>query len=260
MEAINELLEQENIDETFYSRPPRYNLAIFCVILYTAIEFLFPNNSVLAYFALACMASILGILNDFILKDNSYVEIKGYWTSIVDDKLKNFQHPIRLLFKKDLEEVFSYVESQYGKNFIKFYEGNLKIKKCDCGELLFKKNKTGKCINCIRKNSIRQKNKNNNNNGIIRNKIGIKICQSCSKKIKKPRVKQINCGQCWQEQQIKNSKIPYDLELLKNQVKELGYKQVGRIYNVSDNAIKKRITKLEANRLDEEPILKIGRS
>ena len=71
MEAINELLEQENIDETFYSRPPRYNLAIFCVILYTAIEFLFPNNSVLAYLALACMASILGILNDFILKDNN---------------------------------------------------------------------------------------------------------------------------------------------------------------------------------------------
>ena len=71
MEAINELLEQENIDETFYSRPPRYNLAIFCVILYTAIEFLFPNNSVLGYLALACMASILGILNDFILKDNN---------------------------------------------------------------------------------------------------------------------------------------------------------------------------------------------
>ncbi|TXH78324.1 MAG: NnrS family protein [Romboutsia sp.] len=71
MEAINELLEQENIDETFYSRPPRYNLAIFCVMLYTAIEFLFPNNSVLAYLALACMASILGILNDFILKDNN---------------------------------------------------------------------------------------------------------------------------------------------------------------------------------------------
>ena len=71
MEAINELLEQENIDETFYSRPPRYNLAIFCVILYTAIEFLFPNNSILGYLALACMASILGILNDFILKDNN---------------------------------------------------------------------------------------------------------------------------------------------------------------------------------------------
>ncbi len=69
MEAINELLEDENIDETFYARAPRYNLAIFCVLLYTIIEFLFPGNSILAYLALACFASILGILNDFILKD-----------------------------------------------------------------------------------------------------------------------------------------------------------------------------------------------
>ncbi|MBS9782287.1 MAG: NnrS family protein [Arcobacter sp.] len=69
MEAVNEFLEQEDIEETFYSRAFRYNLAIFCVILYTAVEFLFPQNSVLAYLAFACGAAILGILNDFILKD-----------------------------------------------------------------------------------------------------------------------------------------------------------------------------------------------
>jgi len=71
MEAINELLEYENIDEVFYSRAPRYNLAIFCVSLYTIIEFLYPNNSILAYIAFASAASILGIINDFILKDNN---------------------------------------------------------------------------------------------------------------------------------------------------------------------------------------------
>ena len=71
MESINELLETQNIDETFYSRAPRYNLAIFCLIIYTIIEFLFPNNSTLAYLALACFSSILNILNDFILKDNN---------------------------------------------------------------------------------------------------------------------------------------------------------------------------------------------
>ncbi|WP_258238408.1 NnrS family protein [Arcobacter sp. CECT 8983] len=71
MEAINELLESENIDETFYSRAPRYNLAIFCVLLYTLVEFFFPNNSILAYLALACFAAILNISNDFILKDNN---------------------------------------------------------------------------------------------------------------------------------------------------------------------------------------------
>ena len=71
MEAINELLEHEGIDETFYARSPRYNLAIFCVTLYTLIEFFYPQNPILAYLALASAASILNILNDFILKDNN---------------------------------------------------------------------------------------------------------------------------------------------------------------------------------------------
>ena len=71
MEAINELLEHEGIDETFYARSPRYNLAIFCVTLYTLTEFFYPQNPILAYLALASAASILNILNDFILKDNN---------------------------------------------------------------------------------------------------------------------------------------------------------------------------------------------
>lgn len=73
-EAINELLEEENIDETFYSRAPRYNLAIFCVLLYSFVEFFFPQNSSLAYLALACFAAILNISNDFILKDNNILK------------------------------------------------------------------------------------------------------------------------------------------------------------------------------------------
>jgi uncharacterized protein involved in response to NO len=71
MEAINELLEQEGIDETFYARSPRYNLAIFCVILYSFVEFFYPHNNILGYFAFASAAAILNILNDFILKDNN---------------------------------------------------------------------------------------------------------------------------------------------------------------------------------------------
>jgi len=71
MEAINEMLESQGIDETFYARSPRYNLAIFCVSLYTLVEFLYPLNSILAYLCLASSAAILNILNDFILKDNN---------------------------------------------------------------------------------------------------------------------------------------------------------------------------------------------
>lgn len=71
MESINELLEQENIDETFLAKSFRYNLAIFCLLLYGFVEFFFPANSTLAYICFACGAAILGVLNDFILKDNN---------------------------------------------------------------------------------------------------------------------------------------------------------------------------------------------
>ena len=71
MEAVNELLEDLKIDETFLSKPFRYNLAIFTITIYTIVEFLFPTNSTLGWIALSCSAATLGILNDFILKDNN---------------------------------------------------------------------------------------------------------------------------------------------------------------------------------------------
>jgi uncharacterized protein involved in response to NO len=41
------------------------------VSIYTILEFFFPNNSILAFVAFASVAAILGIINDFILKDNN---------------------------------------------------------------------------------------------------------------------------------------------------------------------------------------------
>lgn len=71
MEAMNELLEDLNIDETFLSKPFRYNLAIFTITIYTITEFFYPTNSILAWLCFASAAATLGILNDFILKDNN---------------------------------------------------------------------------------------------------------------------------------------------------------------------------------------------
>ncbi|AXK48493.1 nitrite reductase [Aliarcobacter trophiarum LMG 25534] len=70
MESINELLEQEKIDETFLAKSFRYNLVIFCLLLYGFVEFFFPENSTLAYICFAVGSAILGVLNDFKLKDN----------------------------------------------------------------------------------------------------------------------------------------------------------------------------------------------
>ena len=70
MEAINELLEDKGIDDVFLSRPPKTNLAIFSVIVFTIVEFLYPNNSALGWVALASGAAILGITSEYKLKDS----------------------------------------------------------------------------------------------------------------------------------------------------------------------------------------------
>ncbi|MCV6607698.1 MAG: NnrS family protein [Campylobacterales bacterium] len=69
MEAINEMLEDKEIDDVFISRPPLTNLAIFTVILFTIVEFFFPENSVLGWLGLAVGAGILSITSDYNLKD-----------------------------------------------------------------------------------------------------------------------------------------------------------------------------------------------
>ncbi len=72
-EAINELLEQDNIDDTFIARPPAYNIAIFTVLLFTIIEFFYPQNTMLAWLGFAAAAAILNTLNDYFLDDSNIV-------------------------------------------------------------------------------------------------------------------------------------------------------------------------------------------
>lgn len=55
---------------------------------------------------------------DFVLPDNTIVEIKGYLFSERDkDKFKQTHHLIKYLFKPDLDECLKYCISKYGKKF-----------------------------------------------------------------------------------------------------------------------------------------------
>lgn len=69
MEAINELMEDKGIDDVFLSRPPKTNLAVFAVVIFTLVEFLYPNNSALGWLGLASAAAILGITAEYKLKE-----------------------------------------------------------------------------------------------------------------------------------------------------------------------------------------------
>lgn len=42
-----------------------------------------------------------------------YVEIKGYWTDLVDIKLAAVNEPIKILYEKDLQYAFDYVSKTY---------------------------------------------------------------------------------------------------------------------------------------------------
>lgn len=71
MESINELFIQENINKTFIAKSFRYNIAIFCLLLYGFVEFISPENSILIYLSFASATSILALLSDYIEKDNN---------------------------------------------------------------------------------------------------------------------------------------------------------------------------------------------
>lgn len=63
---------------------------------------------------------------DFILPDNSYVEIKNFRSELTDSKIKYFPHKIVVLYKEEIKEkILPYVISKYGKKFTDLYEKHL---------------------------------------------------------------------------------------------------------------------------------------
>ncbi|MCK9446459.1 hypothetical protein M0Q50_06215 [bacterium] len=60
---------------------------------------------------------------DFII-DDTYYEIKGFLRVNDEYKFKYFPHKLKVMLKIDLIEMFDYVKSKYGNNFIELYEGN----------------------------------------------------------------------------------------------------------------------------------------
>ncbi len=79
MEAINEVMEDKEIDDIYIARPPLTNLAVFSVLIFTIVEFLYPTNSALGWIGLASGASILAITGDYILEDKNILNQFYVW-------------------------------------------------------------------------------------------------------------------------------------------------------------------------------------
>jgi len=58
---------------------------------------------------------------DFILEDGLYIEVKGYITKQVEEKIKQFPYELKVLQLKEMKIYLNYTESKYGKDFVKLY-------------------------------------------------------------------------------------------------------------------------------------------
>lgn len=66
MRLINGMLDAEGVVGIDYrARPPRRNLAVFAIGLFTATEYLAPGNPVTGWLALAAMAALFNLQNDW---------------------------------------------------------------------------------------------------------------------------------------------------------------------------------------------------
>lgn len=66
MRIVNHAIEEAGLTGTEYrARPPRRNLAIFCIGLYTAVEFFAPGTRLGGWLALAAAAALFNLMNDW---------------------------------------------------------------------------------------------------------------------------------------------------------------------------------------------------
>lgn len=59
---------------------------------------------------------------DFILPDKTYVEVKGYLTDLVLQKIKQFPGTIELVSQERMAEILKIVTACFGKDYISLYE------------------------------------------------------------------------------------------------------------------------------------------
>lgn len=205
------------------------------VIYHIDNDILFERNH--EYFDYSYEEEMHKFYPDFI-KENIYYELKGYKTKQVEAKISQFPHKIVVLFEKDLKYILEYVIEKYGKNFISLYDGKKYLKICvKCENPLNIKTKGEFCYKCYKRKVIPK-------NLSIKLKKEYKLikkdeCSSCGKLIKK--YKTGLCKNCYKQ----NRKFEISKNELEKLINEYPYEKIGKMFNVSGQAIKRRAKKLE---------------
>jgi len=59
---------------------------------------------------------------DFQLSDDSFIEIKGYFTDREMAKINSFEHSLKIIGKEEIKPILEWVIEKYGKDFIRLYD------------------------------------------------------------------------------------------------------------------------------------------
>jgi len=173
-------------------------------------------------------------LPDFIMNDGTYIEIKGYYTDIVKEKINQFPHKIKVMLYDDLKYMIDYVIDKYGINYISLYENINYTSNClICGKVI-KNNKTGLCFNCIKNKT--KKGKSKKNKTIKINSKNKYYCSECNKNLKQ-KTKTGMCSECYHKSIRKVNRPSYQQLLQDKEI--MSMVKIGKKYGVSDNTIRK---------------------
>jgi hypothetical protein len=87
-----------------------------------ALDHEIPFERNLEFFPYEYEGKVMRWMPDFVLADGTYIEIKGYLTDQARAKFEYFLPPLRVFTRADLDRMFEYVHSRYGKNLLALYE------------------------------------------------------------------------------------------------------------------------------------------
>jgi hypothetical protein len=176
-------------------------------------------------------------LPDFKMPDGTYVEIKAWMDERVRIKLASCPGVV-ILMQKEMTSFLQYAVDKYGKDFVRLYNGFKrpeKLRMCkDCGVLLSRFNKSGHCFKC----SFKYRDYSKRSSYIrIKKEPRICLCKKCGRKIHH-KTKSGLCVRCVRIGVGRKAARP-SLDVLIGQTKQYGFSATGRMYGVSDNAIRK---------------------